>query len=293
MQESRFLEGWTPHVSLDSFASTNTARQRLREMTESGLWVDTEVRVPVHAMALFWRNPLDRKLYAVSSVPLSPVSVRASAPSAFVKDWGLSQSCYQMGLSSPVLHEMERVCVDVARDMGCSDARMVTTGSLALFSVLPGISDADAVVELYKKNGSGPLHVVQFQKAVAERLLENHPNSRIRLRRAGTGRSPLQILTAKLWPSAPSMDILVAVLDSDGATYDEASQTTHNSTLDAPAILAASQTAALSEADHSVDTYCRALRFIKAVGVATEHLRSEFPGTWAEEGAGPSFWHAS
>jgi hypothetical protein len=122
-------------------------------------------------------------------------------------------------------------------------------------------------VELHRlhQTGAGTVPSVGcFLQEFAERLKKAHLAAKVRLRVAGTGRSPLQILTAKLWPSAPSIDILVTVLESDGACYDEASQIALDSTLDSPRIVDAIASTSMATLGRDlVDVYRGALRFIK------------------------------
>lgn len=160
-----------------------------------------------------------------------------------------------------MLHEMERVCIEVARDLG--HARVVASGSHVFGSVLPGISDVDALVQLTKPVGA--VSIVQFQQQVAARLLSYFAAAKVRLRVAGAGSAPLPILTSKLWSNAPVEDLLVAVLGPDGEPSDEASMIAHGSLRDSPWTLAMVEEAASSPRDRKkiIEIFCGALRFVK------------------------------
>ena len=153
-QESRFDEGWCPHVSLGTFGTSVAARAEASKRTEDGRWIQGEVTLPVYGVTMFKRNSVDGKFYAVASVPFkrgSPTNSSNGSAEALLDDACASLACHFKGRSSGILSELQRACQSVAGD--AMHVEISVYGSYAMDASLPLFSDIDAVIEL-TANGS-------------------------------------------------------------------------------------------------------------------------------------------
>jgi len=80
------------------------------------------------------------------------------------------------------------------------------------------------------RGGSTIFIVMQFLEEVWRKLLTNHSTAKIRQRVAETVMWSLQSLAAKLWLTTQSIDLSVAMFDSNDRAVDKASQIVHNPT---------------------------------------------------------------
>lgn len=147
-QESRFDEGYSPHVSLGTFGAAFAARAEASKRIEDDRWVKGDIAIPVYALTIFERSYIDGKFYAIASVPFKRsfnCNVSASLK-PFLHDACASLTCNFKGQCSGVLLEIQRACQDVAGD--AVHATLSIYGSLAIDAALPQFSDVDAVIEL-------------------------------------------------------------------------------------------------------------------------------------------------
>lgn len=226
-QESRFLEGWSPHVSLGRFGSGGEARQAANRMVSDGSWFNGRSYVPAQAVVIYQRDSEDRKFYAAATFPLErkPQNVQNSKPREFLVDAGASLSSYFSKQSAPYMSDIERVCSATLAAMsnGSLEAKLKRYGSCNLGASLPFISDIDAVVELSPKQGERahqPVSQSGFLRGVGERLKSIHPNAKVRTRIAGTNGVALWFLTLKINPRAPPVDLMACQCTSGGAPVD-------------------------------------------------------------------------
>ena len=230
-QESRFESGWTPHVSLAQFGTSNAARAKLVELRENDQWITEDFVVPVHAITLFQRYKVDGKIYAVASVPLTkkPPSPGRHFPLAksFLADMGSSWSLYFHGQCEALVLEVDRACKHCAAVLNLGEARLIPTGSYALRVGLPEISDIDGVVEIIAYEECAVATSKLFFHALARHLSDVHPSAKIRSRVAGTSTSPLDILTVRLWLWAPAIDLSMCFLDTSERPTDSKSERGH------------------------------------------------------------------
>jgi len=228
-QETRFADGWTPHVTLGNFATSNTARNKIFEIRQNAEWITDRAKLPVKAITVFKRHKPDGKFYAISSIPLckKPSIDRLSRYPVLNDGW----SSYYEGQSEAVLGEIERACEFTAKNLDCT-AKLCLSGSHALGVGVSGLSDIDVVVHINGDYNSSEV-ADKFFPDLASRLSDVHPTAKLRMRTAGSGTSSLSVLTAKLFPSSPALDIIPCVLNSnDGSPVDEKSIMAFNATKD-------------------------------------------------------------
>ena len=226
-QESRFDSGWKPHVSLGQYGSSITARSRLVELRESERWLTEDCVIPVYAITLFQRYKVDGKIYAVASVPLSrkpPSPCRhPRIVNTVFSDMGESWSRYFRGQCQALILEVDRACRHCASVLNCGRASIIPTGSYAIGVGLPDISDIDAVVQVRATDTSVRISSRLFFHELAQHLVAIHPGAKIRSRVAGTSTAPLEILTVKLWPWVPPIDMVMSFLDTSDKPVDNGS----------------------------------------------------------------------
>jgi len=223
-EQERFAEGWTPHVSIASFGTSTAAREKAalyRNALAAGL--DS---IPVYGVTLFERNTHNGKFQATATIPFSrrPPSAGRANVNGFLSDFGAAWNQYFHGMSTPVLAEVERACRDVTGTS--STVKVCVYGSHAVDAALPGISDVDAVIEVHLADASAlPATATKsFLVNVANVLEAQHPNCVARLRKASVaGGETLHILTVKLWPSTPSVDLIVCFFQSNRVPVDKTS----------------------------------------------------------------------
>jgi poly(A) polymerase len=148
-QESRFDEGWSPHLSLGTVGTAFAARAEASKRIEDGRWIRGEVDVPVYGVTMFQRNSSDGKFYAVATVPFnrgSHCNSNSVSLEPFLEDACASLRCNFKGQCSGVLLEIQRACQAVAGDT--MQAKLSVYGSHAMDAALPMFSDIDAVIEL-------------------------------------------------------------------------------------------------------------------------------------------------
>jgi len=279
-QESRFKGGWQPHLSLQSFTTTDAARYRIKQMLSSGIW--TKRKIPVRSIGIFRRSPHDGEFYAVESIPLVRHPLRVSdAMTSFIRDAGKHSFSYMQGVSSLVQWEVHRAISFVTKNddrYKNVQPRLVTVGSFALCAGLPGISDLDAVVTIQPR-GDEPLPTgfcaASFLVEVKRRLQSLHLRIKARRRSAVIpGERPnlpnhrLEVLTLRLWPQSPSFDISVCICDASGRPVDSpvTNKTTYESIRNSPflrdRIIAAASTQTTTPTDFTPIFY-GALRIVK------------------------------
>jgi predicted nucleotidyltransferase len=229
-QESRFEEGWCPHVSLETFGTSVAARAESSKRTEGGWWIQGEVSLPVYGVTMFERNSADGKFYAVASVPFksgSPTNISNDLAEALLDDACLSLACHFKGRSSGILSELQRVCQSVVGD--AVRVEISVYGSFRMDASLPQFSDIDAVIELTANGGmtdslSEDKTGTTFLGKVVNRIRSRYENAKCRVRTAAVaGGVTLPILTVKLWRSAPTVDLILCKRFSDGSPVDESS----------------------------------------------------------------------
>jgi poly(A) polymerase len=229
-QESRFEEGWCPHVSLETFGTSVAARAESSKRTEGGWWIQGEVSLPVYGVTMFERNSADGKFYAVASVPFksgSPTNISNDLAEALLDDACLSLACHFKGRSSGILSELQRVCQSVVGD--AVRVEISVYGSFRMDASLPQFSDIDAVIELTANGGmtdslSEDKTGTTFLGKVVNRIRSRYENAKCRVRTAAVaGGVTLPILTVKLWRSAPTVDLILCKRFSDGSPVDERS----------------------------------------------------------------------
>jgi endonuclease/exonuclease/phosphatase family metal-dependent hydrolase len=256
-QEIRFQEGWTPHgkpylspsavcllrqtnkrasltteflppvVTLKRFGTADAARTDANNMRSDGSWISMLLRA--EAVVVYQRDPIDRKYYAVSAVPLvlappNPLTCRAKV---FLRDAATSLSGHFSFASAPFLSNIERVCHATieSQSQGQLQAVLRAYGSGAFNASLPSISDVDVVVEIRAKtlcDGSkadqpvSRLSSSAFLQNIGLRLKSIHPRAKMRMRVAGAAGVALHFLTIKLEKGAPSVDLIVSLKKANG-----------------------------------------------------------------------------
>lgn len=250
-QESRFVDGWNPHgkfalqfdrcwnapyasyspqsplflklVTLQNFATADAARQQANQIE-----IQESQSIRAQAVVIYQRDPVDRKFYALATVPLEKrqQDVLSSSPKSFLLDSGASLSSYFEKSATAFLSTIERVCQ--ATIEGMSEGKLSATlrryGSCRFHSSLPGISDVDAVVELapcrcYERPASS-ISISAFLELVSVQLKKIHESAKIRVRVAGTNGVAMQFLTVKLCAQAPSVDLMVCLLNAEREAMD-------------------------------------------------------------------------
>ena len=268
-------------------------------MISSGRWVrsgEDPYHLTAYGIGLFRRDVTDGKFYSVATVPLVPQREKGlsstksnkkskkDTESFLSNDGGLAWYQSMQGASNVVLQEVERACIRAAADIcgdGCNnnnnrlEASIHVYGSHALGASLPAISDLDTVVQLRAKTSTDDdlIHLTsssEYLQAVSARLEYLHRTSRIRMRVSSAGGTALYILTIKLSPQYPSLDILLCRMDSSGKPIDKTSQTAYDTLKDTEAVLesvrgaASSSVVTASDMKYStLDVYQGALRIIK------------------------------
>lgn len=292
-------------MSLGKYQTIAAAREEMTNMVSSGGWVragEDPFHLTAYGVGLFRRDVTDGKFYSVATVPLVPQREKGLSSSAapalktkkkkndtesFLSNaGGLAWYQSMQGASNVVLREVERACIRAAAVISTGsnggggndrlEASVHVYGSHALGASLPAISDLDTVVQLRAKTpGDDDLirstSSSQYLQAVSARLEYLHRNSRIRMRVSSAGGMALYILTIKLAPQYPSLDILLCRMDASGKPIDMTSQTAFNTLKDTEAVLESVQTASsLSSAAAANDmkfsileVYQGALRVIK------------------------------
>uniref|UniRef100_A0A7S4W113 Polynucleotide adenylyltransferase n=1 Tax=Ditylum brightwellii TaxID=49249 RepID=A0A7S4W113_9STRA len=246
-QEKRFLEGWSPHISLGKFGSENDARREASRMLLGGSWFQGRCHLPAQAVVIYQRNASDRKFYAVASVPLQskPQNIQACNPKNFLNDAGASFSSYFFNHSAPFVSNIERICQATISTMSdcLLEAKLKRYGSCNFHASMPAVSDIDAVVELSPKEGSQNDKAIHnfsardFLQNVGVALKSIHSSAKIRMRVAGAGGVNVHLLTMKVTPQAPSVDLMVCLRTSDGETIDMMGAAASNSIKDGRMIL--------------------------------------------------------
>jgi len=263
-------------VSLGTFGTTEAVRSKIQELISNGKWLDDRVLVPVHSVALYKRDSLgDNKFYAVASVPLMGHHTSGNVEYA-LSDAGASLSAQMRGTSIPVLMELERACEAALADYhGQLKATILPYGSYAMNTSLPVISDVDAVVQVSPctsvGNASSSLETLRafnrhhFLQRVALRIESVYPTSKLRVRLANARDVAVHVLTTKLWPDAPSVDLLVCTKDADGSPVDAMSASAQEALDDTIGIMDAIRTVVprLSEELNALEAIEGALRLIK------------------------------
>lgn len=252
-------------MSLRKYSSTSDARAELDALISTGAWRD--LNLTGFGVGVFRRDVTDGKFYNVATVPLvDRPEVRVDQTSAFLQDGGDAWSGSMKGASSVVLYELQRACQYITNSLwgGCLNSRVLPYGSHALGVSLPGVSDVDTVVLLEPSSGASSAILFnmsgsQFFQLVASRLTDLHKFSKIRIRVSSSGGGPaLCILTVKLAPNLPSVDLLLARTDAMGVPLDIGSQHALDSIEDAKAILGSAQRQGLDS-----EAFQGALRIIK------------------------------
>jgi len=237
-QEQRFADGWTPHLSLGKYSTTTEARTEFDKLVSNGAWKNG-ISLKGFGIGLFRRDAASRKFFPVSTVPLVDRSkVIVKETKAFLQTAGLLHGKSFERLSKIVLGELESTCQHVTEEMwqGELTSKVLLYGSQALGVALPGLSDIDAVVQL---NFSGDemrnINGSKFLRLVQSRLEQLHSGSKIRLRVSSLAGCALYVLTIKLAPGLPAVDLLLA--RTTGETLDVASQQALDSIDDSQLIL--------------------------------------------------------
>lgn len=153
-QESRFSEGWMPHVSLGTFGTAFAARAEAMKRTQEGRWIHGETSIPVYGVTMFERS-VDGTFYAVTSIPFEKSASARSVPTKpLIHDACASYASSFRGTSSGVLWEIQRACEAVACDS--VETKLTVYGSHAMGASLPTLSDIDAMIEVTSINDTMP-----------------------------------------------------------------------------------------------------------------------------------------
>ena len=239
-QETRFDSGWCPHgkfdcrvasaqsiidiVTVGTFPTVEHARSAARTNDLSG----KRLQLNAHSLGVFHRCHEDGKFYMISAIPLVQRQQNASLLdasnqniSSFIKDSGFSSWHYFQCLSSVAISEVHRACKTILQKH-CNglSAKMRPYGSYMLASSIQGISDVDVVVDISPTHATDMLSDFEFNELLFFQRLQTklkhvYTRSTLRLRLAGTpGDADFYILTVKLVPEWPSMDLMLYVHDS-------------------------------------------------------------------------------
>lgn len=203
-------------MSLGTYGSANEARKALRERT----W-NKPLEVQAPSVVIYQRDADDRQFYALASLPLLTTSTSIART---IRDAGLSLWNTAYAESVPVLLEVERACRWVVQSkFTCSATRIVPYGSYTMQASLEKLSDIDAVADITIANtcdggDDSAAAMVPLSKqleilvSITNRLHWLYPQAKSRVRQAGSpGDAPLLMLTVKLWPTAPSLDLLLCI----------------------------------------------------------------------------------
>jgi hypothetical protein len=203
-QESRFIKGWSPHLSLGSFGSASQARDAAIMYSEA---LKNSLTFNAHGLATFKRST-DGKFHANQEVPLvnAPPNLVHCNGKTFLASNGRPWSTSFKDTAGPVLIELERTFREI---VGQSiQSRLVLYGSYTLGSAMHGISDVDAVIDLVSNDSillkSADLTIFH---TLSMYLQLHFSHSKVRFREAGPRK--IQVTTVKLWPSTPAIDIIV------------------------------------------------------------------------------------
>ena len=223
-----------------------TARNAIDQILSEDAWIcadDPVQRLQVYGVGLFRRDVSDGKFYPVTTVPLSQYrhnEVRPTDASAFLQDAGCAWSGSVMGASVVVLQELQRACDYANNKLYCNqlETSVHVYGSHALGVPLPGVSDLDTVVILKPRLADDQSIVrsvsdSQFLNCVSTRLSALHKGARSRMRLSSSpAGTALFLLTVKLSPQYPSLDVLLCRVDSAGEPTDVVGQTAIDSIRD-------------------------------------------------------------
>ena len=241
-QETRFESGWTPHVSLGSFGTSNAARSKLTDIMEGTHWISTKYQINVGSITLFERSKIDGKIHAVSSIPLMRKisdGRKMTKPSIFLNDMGLSWSRYFQDQSEGPILEIQRLCQQTADDLRYGLVQVVPTGSYALGVCLPHLSDIDVVVKIQKNDDTLNVSGDAFFQRLTTILKGTHKFSKARGRTAGTATSSVSILTIRISPWSPAIDLILCFVGQSNQPIDPHSEIAQNTIFDTSDILMA------------------------------------------------------
>jgi len=228
---------WVPHLGLGTFGSSSNARSAIREwVSDHGPWND--ISVEVNGLTILQRGEVDGKFHPVATVSLggetriddtilgAAHSLESVRPfdkfptSSIVADAGLNASKSFQKTAKPILSLLSTACEIAAERLGFSSTLNVV-GSSRFQAALPFMSDVDTVAILRQKDRSvnrtldERSSVKSFFSSVSN-FIHQHTRQRfpvdIRMRSADSGH--LNLLTFKLMPKTPSIDLLVAFVDS-------------------------------------------------------------------------------
>jgi len=237
-QESRFADGWTPHLSIASFLDASAARVAIDKIRSSQNWIkeqDPSCHLRAYGLGLFRRDVDDGKFYPVATVPLSGNrhrEVRLADTNNFLRDAGLAWSASTMASASIILQDLERACQYTNKQLydGHLKANISTYGSHSLGVSLPGISDLDTVILLRPKStdDDGTIRSAsesQYLNCVAARLTALHKGAKTRMRFSSDSNGvALFLLTVKMFPQSPSVDVMLCRTTAAGVPINAVGQ---------------------------------------------------------------------
>lgn len=269
-QEARFVNGWTPHISLGSFDSSTNARNYVNDFLSSQPQKLTELKV--HGVGIFRRDVSDGKLYAMATIPFNKQILSGLSPyNLFIQNSGERWSEIMNAEFTILQREVERACESLNIGFGMLEAKVIPYGSGSLHTMLPSISDFDAVLTLksISPSSDGKLIVLNthnYIEALMARLSHLHTSSKIRVRSSKISNVDLYILTIKLAPQYPSMDLMICKLNSQGRALDKQSESALLSIEDSTSILDVVKTLPIPNTSPELicKSYQGALRIIKA-----------------------------
>lgn len=243
-QETRFDNGWCPHGKFDCFLAsalsiidkvtvgTFPTVELARSAAQTNDLYGKKLELNAHSLGVFHRCHEDGKFYMISAIPLvqnqrnsSLLDATKQNISSFIKDSGFSSWRYVQCLSNVAISEVHRACKTILqKHYNGFSAKMRPYGSYMLASSIQGISDIDVVVDISPTHETDMLSEFDFDELLFFQRLQTklkhvYSRSKLRLRLAGTpGDADFYIMTVKLVPEWPSMDMMLYVHDSFGNT---------------------------------------------------------------------------
>lgn len=234
-QEVRFNDGWCPHgkfdadgclltnifmiVTIGTYPTVELARLAAKKNVLAG----TKLQLNAQSLGVFQRSHDDGKFYLISGVPLvhsnhntSHLTAISRNVSTFINDAGsYSWTCFK-SVADLTVSEVHRSCQWVLEKYWVGLAAKVRPyGSYLLSSSILGISDIDLIVDIAPRVLEVALDAFDellFFRRLKTRLRQVYSRSNVRLRLAGTpGDAHFYILTVKLEPHLPSMDLMLNV----------------------------------------------------------------------------------